>query len=285
MLISLETAASGMMAQQFNVDTIANNLANANTTGFKKIRPEFQDLLYLNIQQPVAPQQGTQNAANTTAPEGTPTGLYVGLGVREAGTQTIFLQGNLESTDNPLDVAISGPGFFTVSSSQSGGNQSGGNTFYTRDGSFKLDANGNLVTSDGYYVLDDKGAVIKVDTSGSSGSSGSNSENSTNITIARDGTIGSQKLGIAEFANPAGLEHVGHNLFQATDASGQPLSQQSGNTPDYTIEQGYLESSNVQAVEEMVNLITAQRAYELNSKAVEASDQMLSIADNLRSGA
>ncbi len=268
MLRSLLTAASGMMAQQFNVDTISNNLANANTSGFKKIRPEFQDLLYLNIQQPVASQQGGQNAASA------PSGLFIGLGVRDSGSQTIFSQGNLDPTDNPLDVAISGPGFFTVSPDSSGSTK-----FYTRDGSFKLDANSNLVTSDGYYVLDDSGAAIQPSDSSSSGSS---TVDTSKITIGKDGTIGSQKLGVAEFANPGGLEHIGHNLYQATATSGDPVSQQSGDTLDYTIEQDFLESSNVQAVEEMVNLITAQRAYELNSKAVTASDQMLSIANNLR---
>ncbi|MGD0152359.1 MAG: flagellar basal-body rod protein FlgG [Thermacetogeniaceae bacterium] len=270
MLRSLLTAASGMMAQQFNVDTISNNLANANTTGFKKIRPEFQDLLYLNIQQPVTSQQGGQSAASA------PSGLFIGLGVRDSGSQTIFSQGNLESTSNPLDVGISGPGFFTVSPDSSGSTK-----FYTRDGSFKLDASSNLVTSDGYHVLDDSGAAIQVSSS-SSGSSSSSSVDTSSITIGSDGTIGSQKLGVAEFANPGGLEHVGHNLYQATATSGDPTTQQSGSTPDYTIEQDYLESSNVQAVEEMVNLITAQRAYELNSKAVTASDQMLSMANNLR---
>lgn len=269
MLRSLYTAASGMMAQQFNVDTISNNLANADTTGFKKIRPEFQDLLYLNIQQPVASQQGGQNTA------GAPSGLFIGLGVRNSGSQTIFTQGNLTSTDNSLDVAISGPGFFTVSPDNSGSTK-----FYTRDGSFKLDANSNLVTSDGYYVLDNNGTAIQISSSSSS-SSGSITDTSS-ITIGKDGTIGSTKLGIAEFANPGGLEHVGHNLYQETAVSGSPAAQQSGSTTGYTVEQDHLESSNVQAVEEMVNLITAQRAYELNSKAITASDQMLSIANNLR---
>lgn len=265
MLRSLLTAASGMMAQQFNVETISNNLANANTAGFKKIRPEFQDLLYLNIQQPVASQQGGENAPNA------PSGLFIGLGVRDSGSQTIFLQGNLESTSNPLDVAISGPGFFMVSPDSSGSAM-----YYTRDGSFRLDADSNLVTSDGYYVLDDSGSAIQVSNSSSS------SVDTSSITIGKDGTIGSQKLGVAQFANPGGLERLGHNLYQATVTSGDPATQQSDSTSDYTIEQNYLESSNVQAVEEMVNLITAQRAYELNSKAVTASDQMLSIANNLR---
>ena len=194
MLRALYTAATGMDAQQFNIDTISNNLANVDTTGYKKVRPEFQDLLYLTLQQPVAPQTG-QGAT------GSPTGLYVGLGVKPSGSETIFQQGNLEETDNPLDVAISGDGFFTVSSDSGGANK-----FYTRDGSFSLNANGNLVTSNGYYVLDSSGSPIQLDST-------------QPITIASDGTItnssttGSSsssssssgvQLGIATFPNEAG---------------------------------------------------------------------------------
>jgi flagellar basal-body rod protein FlgG len=259
MLRSLYTAASGMKAQQFNVDTISNNLANANTSGFKKIRPEFQDLLYLTIRQPVAPEEA--GAA------GSPLGLFIGLGVKSSGSQTIFEQGNLTPTGNPLDLAISGDGFFTVSQ-----DDSGGVVFYTRDGSFKLDGNGNLVTSDGYFVLDDSGSSITLDSTQS-------------IDIARDGTISNgtetSVLGIVQFPNPAGLERVGHNLYSATAAAGEIIEPDEEN-PGYTVEQQYLESSNVQVVDEMVNLITAQRAYEINSKAITASDEMLSIAGNLK---
>ncbi len=274
MLRALYTAATGMDAQQFNIDTISNNLANVDTTGYKKVRPEFQDLLYLTLQQPVAPQTG-QGAT------GSPTGLYVGLGVKPSGSETIFQQGNLEETDNPLDVAISGDGFFTVSSDSGGTNK-----FYTRDGSFSLDANGDLVTSDGYYVLDSSGSPIQLDST-------------QPITIASDGTItnssttGSSsssssssgvQLGIATFPNEAGLVREGDNLYAQSDASGDPVtaSTSSSTTPSYTIEQNYLESSNVQVVDEMVNLITAERAYEMNSKTITTCDDMLSMADNMQ---
>jgi flagellar basal-body rod protein FlgG len=277
MLRALYTAATGMDAQQFNIDTISNNLANVDTTGFKKVRPEFQDLLYLMLQQPVAPSQG-QGAT------GSPTGLYVGLGVKPSGSETLFQQGNLTETDNPLDVAISGDGFFTVSTDDSGTNK-----FYTRDGSFQLDANGDLVTSDGDYVLDSSGSPIKLD-------------NTQPITIASDGTItnssttGSSssssssgsgiQLGIATFPNESGLVREGGNLFAQSVASGAPqtssTSSSSSTTPGYTVKQDYLESSNVQVVDEMVNLITAERAYEMNSKTISTCDTMLGIADNMK---
>lgn len=264
MLRALFTAASGMTAQQFNIDTISHNLANVNTTGFKKVRPEFQDLLYLTIRRPVAP--GEEGG-------GPPVGLNVGLGVRAAGAQTMFQQGNLQPTGNPLDAALTGPGFFVVEGVDEG------EEFYTRDGSFKLDAEGNLVTSDGYLVSIDNKEKIPPE--------------AQEITISRDGTItyltpeGSDfqdagKLVIVNFFNPAALEKVGHNLYRATPASGeaQTLEDQLGKT--VTVEQGYLESANVQVVEEMVSLIAAQRAYELNSKAIQAADEMLQIANNLR---
>lgn len=270
MLRALYTAASGMTAQQFNIDTISNNLANANTTGYKKVRPEFQDLLYLTLQSPVVPSGGTQ-ASGAAASQG----IFVGLGVRPSGSQTIFQQGNLQNTSNPLDVALSGPGFFVV------GDESGNTSFYTRDGSFKLDAEGNLTTSDGYFVLDDSGGKITLPAG------------AHDISIAKDGTISYQaegqtgseeagKIGVVQFANPAGLERVGHNLYKASAASGEPQQQSDSSSGTTSVEQYCLESSNVQVVEEMVNLITAQRAYELNSKAIQASDDMLSIANNLR---
>lgn len=264
MLRSLYTAASGMVAQQFNIDTISHNLANVNTNGFKKLRPEFQDLLYLNLNRPVAPQEGTT---------GSPVGLSLGLGVRVAGSQGIFEQGNLQPTSNPLDLALSGPGFFVVKGSND-------EEFYTRDGSFKLDAEGNLVTTDGYYVQGDGGEInIPAD--------------ATDISVARDGSISYVKAGetepaeagklkIVEFVNPAGLERIGRNLYRVTAASGEAQEVDNTQGQSVTVEQGFLESSNVQVVEEMVNLITAQRAYELNSKAVQASDEMLNIANNLR---
>lgn len=264
MLRSLYTAASGMVAQQFNIDTISHNLANVNTTGFKKVRPEFQDLLYLTINRPVAPETGAG---------GSPVGLSLGLGVRASGSQTIFEQGNLQPTSNPLDLALSGPGFFVVK----GPNDE---ELYTRDGSFKLDADGNLVTTDGYYVQGDGGEI-------------NIPSGATDINVAKDGSISymnpgdtepvsAGKLTIVQFINPAGLDRIGRNLYRATAASGEAQAVDETTGRSVTVEQGFLETSNVQVVEEMVNLITAQRAYELNSKAIQASDEMLNIANNLR---
>lgn len=264
MLRALYTAASGMIVQQFNIDSISHNLANVNTTAFKRVRPEFQDLLYLAIRRPAAPgeEQG-----------GSPVGLDVGLGVRTAGSQMIFQQGNLQPTGNPLDLALAGSGFFVVK----GFNDE---ELYTRDGSFKLDADGKLVTTDGYCVQGE-GGEIEIP------------PEAADITVTWDGTItystpgdvepqDADKLAIVQFPNPAGLEKIGHNLYRATVASGEPTSLDDEATQNVTVEQGFLETSNVQVVEEMVNLIVAQRAYELNSKAIQAADEMLSIANNLR---
>lgn len=265
MLRALYTAASGMTAQQFNIDTISHNLANVNTTGFKKLRAEFQDLLYLTVRRP---------AAGGDEGSGAPVGLDVGLGVRAAGTQMIFQQGNLQATGNSLDLALSGPGFFVVKGA-------GDEELYTRDGSFKLDAEGRLVTTDGYYVQGD-GGEIEIP------------PEAKEITVARDGTISyitsddsepqeGGKLSVVQFVNPSGLEKLGHNLYRATASSGEAQQVEDVGSGNVAVEQGFLESSNVQVVEEMVNLITAQRAYELNSKAIQASDEMLRIANNIRS--
>ena len=259
MMRSLRTAATGMSAQQMNIDTIANNLANVNTTGFKRTRIDFQDLMYQQMRLAGAPTQDNQN----------PTGLQVGLGVRAASTQKIFSQGVFEQTDNPLDVVIEGDGFFQVK-------QPDGSTAYTRDGSFKKDAAGGLVTSDGYPL--EPAIVIPPD--------------ATSIAIAADGTVsvtqpGSDtpnqvgQLTLAKFANPAGLTSLGRNLFAATGASGQAGTGGAGTEGYGTISQGFLEKSNVNVVEEMVNLISAQRAYEVNSKVIQGSDRMLEIAAGL----
>jgi flagellar basal-body rod protein FlgG len=277
MMTALSTAATGMDAQQFNIDTISNNLANVDTTGYKAVRPEFQDLFYQMLQQPVAPSQGQ-------AAPGSPTGAYVGLGVKPSGSETLFQQGSVAETGNPLDVAISGDGFFTVSSDNSGTNK-----FYTRDGSFQLNANGNLVTADGDYVLDSSGSPITLD-------------NTQPITIASDGAItnssttgsssssssssSSVQLGIVTFPNESGLVREGDNLFSQSISSGDPQTSStstSSSTPGYTVQQNYLESSNVQVVDEMTNLITAERAYEMNSKTITTCDDMLNIADNMKS--
>ncbi|NPV28724.1 MAG: flagellar basal-body rod protein FlgG [Firmicutes bacterium] len=264
MLRALYTAASGMTAQQFNIDTISHNLANVNTTAFKRVRPEFQDLLYLTIRRPVAVEGGAAGA---------PTGIDVGLGVRAAGSHTIFQQGSLQPTGNPLDLALSGPGFFVVKGP-------GDEELYTRDGSFKLDGEGRLVTTDGYLVQGEDGDIEIP-------------PEAKEISVSADGTITYlssedskpqevDKLLIVQFINPAGLEKLGRNIYRATAASGEPQEVGENGSQNVTVEQGFLESSNVQVVEEMVSLITAQRAYELNSKAVQAADEMLQIANNLR---
>lgn len=259
MIRALWTAASGMVSQQLNVDTIANNLANVNTSGFKKARAEFQDLIYARLRPPAGPEGAYLG------------GIEVGHGVRPSATQRCFTQGNLQQTGNPLDLAIEGLGFFPIEMPD-------GTTAYTRDGSFKLDAEGNIVTSDG-YLLDWDGDQIPEDTQ--------------EILIAPDGTvsvIGSgqdqpDELGqieLVRFVNPAGLESLGKNLFRATPSAGEESRDAPGTEGLGTILQCYLETSNVQVVEEMVSLITAQRAYEINSKAIQASDEMLQVANNLR---
>ncbi len=261
MMRALWTASSGMIAQQANIDNLSNNLANVNTSGFKKSRIDFQDLMYQTVR-----QAGASSGADTQLP----TGLQIGLGVREAAIQKMYTMGNLESTGNSLDVAIQGDGFFQV-------NMPDGTLSYTRDGSFKKDSQGRLTTSEGYLVE----PQITIP------------ENATDITIATDGTVtvtvpgetAPQELGqlqIARFINPAGLESLGGNLLQETDASGNPVVTIPGEEGSGTLIQKYLEMSNVQVVEEMVNMIVAQRAYEMNSKAVTTSDEMLQTAANLK---
>ncbi len=278
MLGALYSAATGMDAQQFNIDTISNNLANADTTGFKAVRPEFQDLFYQMLQQPVAPAQGQ-------GLPGSPTGVYVGLGVKPSGSETLFQEGSLTETDNPLDVAISGDGFFTVSTDNGGTNK-----FYTRDGSFQLDANGDLVTSDGDYVLDSSGSPITLDNTEpiTIGSDGTITNSATTTSSSSSSSSSSVQLGIVTFPNESGLVREGDNLFAQSVASGDPQTSSSSTstsstTPGYTVQQDYLESSNVQVVDEMVNLITAERAYEMNSKTITTCDDMLNMADNMKS--
>lgn len=261
MFHALHTASLGMLAQQMNIDVIAHNISNVNTTGFKKNRLEFQDLLYTMIRQPTATENG-QTA---------PTGLYLGLGVRNAATLTLFGAGNLTNTGNPLDVAVIGDGFFKV---EVPGEEE---PLYTKDGAFKLDSEGNLVTVDGYRVV----------------GADSLEEDATDISIAADGTITyktpdddepeeSGRIELVRFINPAGLERVGHNLYRRTAASGDPIEWDPDDDRSIYLEQGYLESSNVQVVEEMVNMILAQRAYETNSKVIQTSDEMMGIVNNLR---
>lgn len=258
MMRALFTASTGMGAQQLNIDTLAHNMANVNTTGFKKQRIEFQDLLYQTIRRPAADEDRNE-----------PVGLAVGLGVRPAAVTTLFTQGNLQHTENPMDVAIKGEGFFAV---QVPGYEE---PLYTRDGSIKIDSEGRLVTADGYYYNEDELSV---------------GNEAFDVAINKDGTVSFKNMDgskgdptgpikIYKFANPAGLEKIGHNLYAATLNSGEAIEVEEENI---ALEPGYLEMANVQVVEEMVNLITAQRAYEFNSKLIQASDEMLQTAANLR---
>lgn len=261
MMRSLWTAASGMQAQQFNIDTISNNLANVNTTGFKKSRVDFQDLLYQTVRFAGTPiTQGAQ----------IPTGIEIGHGVRPVATQKMFTTGTFKQTDNPLDIAIEGDGFFQILMPD-------GMIAYTRDGAFKTDGEGRIVTSDGFTLEPE--IIVP--------------EDAVEVTIGADGTVAvmltgdsePQNIGmieVARFINPAGLSSFGRNLYQETAASGPAIIGTPGLDGFGVVAQGYLEMSNVQVVEEMVNMIISQRAYESNSKAIQASDEMLQTANNLR---
>lgn len=261
MIRSLFTAATGMQAQQINVDVIAHNLANVNTSGFKRSRADFQDLLYQTIKAPGTPSgEGVQ----------TPTGIQVGLGVKPVAVQKLFTQGDFITTNNSLDLVIEGDGFFQVT-------RPDGTTAYTRAGSFKVDKDGRMVNSDGYPLTD--GITFDPAT--------------TNITISASGDVSALVAGsstptaltpitIAKFINPAGLMSVGRNLFVPTDASGEAVAGAPGLEGRGSLNQGFLEMSNVNVVEEMANLIIAQRAFDLNSKSVQASEEMLQTAVNIR---
>jgi len=250
-----------MNAQQANVENIANNLANSNTSGFKARRAQFQDLLYQNVVQP-----GTPSGQQTI----TPTGLQLGLGTKAASNEIIFTQGDFSQTSNPLDLVIQGNGFFQIQLPS-------GQLAYTRDGEFQLNRDGNVVNSNGQLLS----PQITVP------------PNAQNITIANDGTVAytvpgqttAQNAGqiqLAMFINPAGLNGVGQNLYLATDASGDPIVANPGGTEGLgTLLQGYTEQSNVSVVNEFVNLIVSQRAYEANSKVVKAADEMYQQMNNL----
>jgi flagellar basal-body rod protein FlgG len=261
MIRALYSAASGMTAQQINVDNIANNLANANTTGYKVRRAQFQDLLYQSLVQPGA-AAGQQTVV--------PTGLQLGLGTRASSNEIIFTQGDYSQTNNPLDVVIQGNGYFQV-------RQASGDLAYTRGGSFHLDRDGNIVTSDGDPI--DPQITIP--------------PNGQGVTIAPDGTVSytlpsqsaAQKAGqiqLALFQNPAGLNSIGRNLYHPTDASGDAIIGPPGSQEGMgTLMQGYTEQSNVSVVDEFINLIVAQRGYEANSKVVKAADDMYQQINNL----
>ena len=260
MLRALYTAATGMQAQQINIDTIANNIANVNTTGFKQGRAEFQDLLYQNIR-----PAGTSSSASTTYP----VGLQLGLGTRPVATARIYSQGDFRQTGNPLDLVIEGKGFFQV-------RLPSGEVGYTRDGSLHVNAEGVVVTSDGYAL--EPQITIPAD--------------AQTIVIGRDGTVSvtqagqsaAQQVGtiqLATFQNPAGLNAVGGNLLLASTSSGDATTGNATENGLGSINQGFLEQSNVSVVEEMVNMIVAQRAYEVNSRAMRVADDMLQQVNGL----
>jgi flagellar basal-body rod protein FlgG len=263
MMRSLWTAASGMNGQQYNIDTISNNLANVNTNGYKQVRAEFEDLIYQ-----------TSRLAGTPATEQTvvPEGIQVGHGTRVAATQRIFEQGSLQATAVPSDMAIAGEGFFRVKMLD-------GSWGYTRDGSFQIDSNGQFVTSNGYMLQPN---LIMPE--------GFQQES---LAISQDGRVtvkvnGQQEpvdvgqVNLFRFVNPAGLQAVGENLFKMTNASGDPIGGRPGFEGMGRIQHKFLENSNVSMVKEMVNMIVAQRAYELNSKAIQTSDSMLQTANSLK---
>ena len=261
MMRSLNTSATGMVAQQMNLDVIANNLANVNTTAFKHQRAEFQDLMYQTV---VA--AGAFSGEN----QKTPTALQIGLGARNSATMGDFAQGAAQNTNNPLDMMVIGDGFFSVLKPD-------GSTAYTRDGSFKLDDQGLLVNSDGYPVQ----PPVNIP------------RGSSVVSVSQDGTVTAvlpgaseptkiEQITLATFANPAGLTRVGQNLYQASAASGTANVGAAGTDGAGQIDAGYLEGSNVQIVEEMVRMIQAQRAYEINSKAIQTSDEMLNTMNGLK---
>jgi flagellar basal-body rod protein FlgG len=261
MIRALFTAAAGMQAQQLNLDNIANNLANVNTAGYKRSRVDFQDLFYQTFRPAGAPVASGAEI---------PVGIQVGHGSRPIATQRIYVQGDPQETENPLDLLIEGDGFFQVL-------RPDGQIAYTRAGSFKRDANGRVVTSDG-FALQPEISIPAQATSVHVGSDGL-----VSVTLA--GQTASQQVGtleLARFVNPAGLNNVGRNLNLATSASGDPISGAPGTQGRGTISQGFVELSNVKVVEEMVNLIMSQRAYEAGSKAVQAADEMLQVANNIR---
>lgn len=260
MLRSLSTAATGMIAQQTNIDVISNNLANVNTAGFKKSRAEFQDLLSETVRAP-----GAQVAQGTYQP----VGIQIGLGVKNSAIQRVNTQGIMQGTNDPYNLAIQGQGYFQIQLDD-------GSTAYTRDGSFKIDANGQMVTSDG-FILQPQISVP---------------EDATEVTITSGGKVTVRQPGSSEltevgtielvrFANPSGLMSLGKNLLAETGASGGPIQGTANQEGFGSIEQGYLEGSNVQVVEELINLITAQRAFEANSNVIRSSDEALQTVNRM----
>ena len=259
---SLDIAATGMLAQQLNVDVISNNIANMNTTGYKRQRAEFQDLLYQNLRR--------VGSASSEAGTIVPSGIQLGVGVKPAAIYRMTGQGALSITDNPLDLAINGQGYFQV-------NLPSDETAYTRSGTFQISADGEIVTADGYMV--EPGITLPSNAIGVSVNS------SGQISVNLDGQVADQIVGqlqLATFPNPPGLDAVGKNLFLETAASGQASTGTPGSAGFGSIEQGALEAANVDVVTEITNLIRAQRAYEMNSRVIQAADEMMSSVAQLR---
>jgi flagellar basal-body rod protein FlgG len=263
MMRSLWTAASGMVGQQFNIDTISNNLANVNTTGYKQMRPDFEDLLYQ-----------TQRLAGTPATEVTvlPTGVQVGHGVKPAATQRIFTQGALQATGNEADLAIEGEGCFRVLLYD-------GTYGYTRDGSFKIDSKGQMVNSNGYRLMPE----VVLPQGFIRDSLAISQDGRITVKVAgSDDPIEVGQIEVYRFVNPAGLQAIGENLLKVTNGSGDAIAGRPGFEGMGKVLQKFLEMSNVSVVKEMVNMIVAQRAYEMNSKAIQTSDSMLGTATSLK---
>lgn len=259
---SLNIGATGMLAQQLNVEVISHNIANMNTTAYTRRRAEFQDLLYQNLR-----RVGSESSDTGTI---VPAGVQIGLGVKTAAVYRITEQGNLTLTENTFDLAINGEGYFQIQLPS-------GDTAYSRAGSFQISADGELVTADGFTVepaitIPTDAIDVTVNASGQ-------------VLVQQDGQVAPSNVGqlqLAIFSNEAGLLAVGDNLFLETPASGTPTTGNPGSTGIGTMQQGFLETSNVNVVEEITNLITAQRAYEMNSKVIETSDQMMSTVSNIR---
>ena len=262
MMRSLDIGATGMLAQQMNVDVISNNIANTTTSGFKRQRAEFHDLIYQNKMRPGAPS----SSAGTTIP----TGMQFGLGVGLGSIYRSHDQGTIKMTENPLDMAITGEGYFQIETPN-------GDTAYTRSGVFQLNENGEIVTAQGYRLepgltVPDDALDIVVNVEGE-------------VLVKIPNTVAMQNVGqiqLATFINPAGLEGIGDTLFLETDASGTPTVGNPGEENLGSIRQAALENSNVNVVEEITNLITAQRSYEMNSKVITTSDEMLQTVTNIR---
>ncbi len=260
---SLRTAASGMYAQQLNIQVISNNIANINTTSFKKNKAEFKDMMYQEV------SVNPQSSKTPGQVENTSQKIQVGNGVQPSSTQKIFIQGDIVQTGNQLDVAINGEGFFQV-------RKGDGSYAYTRDGALKISGEGSIVTSNGLIL--EPGFTFNEDVLG--------------ISIAPNGTIEVQEVGgrsfvlgsieLVKFINPGGLKALGNNLYEETEFSGTPLFGEPGANGFGEVHQGYLESSNVDIVEEMISMITAQRAYEINSKTVKTVEEMMTMANNLK---